>query len=95
MCNYVPVYIFLQILMHLGKKLAFDYRSIFADDDGDEDDNVADTLGISSKPVVNGEPVKNQAEKQTTNDEVREDMYIPLLIILLCFIISFVWNLWS
>ncbi|KAL4218675.1 FK506-binding protein 15 [Mactra antiquata] len=45
-------------------------KSIFADDDDDDDDNVADTLGISSKPAVNGEPVKNKTtEKQSTVDE--------------------------
>lgn len=64
-------------------------RSIFADDDGD-DDNVADTLGISKKPVVNGEPVKPQTEKQTTNDEVRQ--FMPLLVIAICIVVAWFLN---
>lgn len=62
------------------------YRSIFADDD-DDDDNVADTLGIASKPVVNGEPVKKQAEKQSTTDEVH--VFIPLIVILIGVLVAF------
>lgn len=57
-------------------------RSIFADEDDEEDDNVADTLGISTKPVVNGEPVK----KQTPNDEVCQ--YLPLVIVIVCVLVT-------
>ena len=65
--------------------LYYFYRSIFADDD-DEDDNVADTLGISTKPVLNGEPDK-------ISDEVRQ--FIPLLVIVVCVIVTWIWELQS
>jgi len=65
--------------------LLYFYRSIFADDD-DEDDNVADTLGISTKPVLNGEPDK-------ISDEVRQ--FIPLLVIVVCVIVTWIWELQS
>lgn len=61
------------------------YRSIF--DDEDDDDNVAATLGITNKPVINGDTVKKPAEKQSINEEVQD--FIPLIIILICVALAF------
>ncbi|XP_052789453.1 FK506-binding protein 15-like isoform X2 [Mya arenaria] len=42
-------------------------KSIFGEDS--DDDNMAASLGISTKAVVNGEPTSKSIEKQTSNDE--------------------------
>ncbi|XP_060552351.1 FK506-binding protein 15-like [Ruditapes philippinarum] len=45
-------------------------KSVFGDDS--DDDNVAQTLGITNKPEVNGDTVNKSGEKQSTNDEKQE-----------------------